>query len=421
MTMTRRTFLASAAAASSLLSARATAANERIGFAVIGCRNRGHQVGNAFLRTGAFELRTVCDCDTAMLDRGLEELPKDTARSAQRETDFRRVLDNPDIDAVIVATPDHWHAAMTIMALEAGKHVYVEKPASYNIGDGRRMVAASAAHPDRVVQVGTQQRSGRHFMEAKQFIEEGGLGRIGFCRTWIAHTRNPIAKIPDSTPPPHLDYEMWVGPAPMHPYNENRTHYNWHWVRDWGTGEMGNWGAHWLDVARWLLGVDLPSAAYAHGGQFLVKDIKEWPDTQTVVYEYPELTLVWEQRLWVDYQIHGMRNGVEIAGDKATLLINRSGWTVHPRGGEPENHRASELERAHAQSFADAIREGAAPSAPIGEGCKSAALCHLGNIAAVTGDRIVFNPATQTITNTTHAAKQPDHPYRKPWTNTQRA
>lgn len=415
--LSRRAFVgASAAAVTAVFTAgKRVSANDRIGFAVIGCRNRGHQDAASFITTGQFALRTLCDCDTTMLDRARSELGEEVAGACAVESDFRRVLDDPDVDAVVISTPDHWHAAMTVMALDAGKHVYVEKPASYNIGDGKLMMRAAQAHPKLMVQVGTQQRSGRHFMDAKRFIDEGGLGDVAFARAWIAHTRERIDAIPDTPPPAHLDYEMWVGPAPMHLYNEHLTHYNWHWVRDWGTGEMGNWGAHWLDVARWLVGLDLPRAVTGHGGQFVTQDVKQWPDTQTVLYDYPDVTLVWEQRLWTDYSINGMRNGVEIGGEKGTLLIDRGGWTFHPRDGEREQHGSSDLERAHAQNFADAIRGDAAPTAPMVEGHKSAVLCHLGNIATVLNRRVAFDGATETIVGDEEAAAWEWREYRAPW------
>jgi len=239
---------------------------------------------------------------------------------------------------------------------------------------------------------------------------------VAFCRAWITHTRDAIEKVPNTAPPKELDYDLWVGPAPMHPHNENRTHYNWHWVRDWGTGEMGNWGAHWIDVARWLLDLDLPTAVSGHGGQFVTEDIKEWPDTQTVMYEFPGLTMLWEQRLWTEHPINRMRGGVEIGGYKGTLLIDRGGWVFHPRDGVRDRHRGSDLNGAHAQNFADCIRGGATPNAPIEEGHKSAVLCHLGNITAVLNKRVKFDGKTESIVGDDEAAAWESREYRGPWT-----
>ncbi len=414
--LTRRTFLKTSAAATIAATSHANAsALETINVAIIGCRNRGKQLAENFSASENLRVTALCDCDSSKLDEAMQALAGVLPTAPKIAADFRRCLDDPSIDAVAIATPDHWHAAMTVLALDAGKHVYVEKPASYNIGDGRAMMAAQQRHPDLVVHVGTQQRSGQHFRDAKDFIAAGGIGDVAFARAWVTHTREPIARIPDSAPPPTLDYEMWVGPAPMRAYNENRTHYNWHWVRDWGTGEMGNWGAHWLDVARWLLELDVPRRVSAHGGAFVEHDIKEWPDTQTVLYAYPELTLLWEQRLWTEYTSNRMRSGVECSGSKGTLLIDRDGWAVHPREGKAERNPRSELERAHAQNFADAIRGIAPSNAPLVEGHKSAILCHLGNIATLLNRTLSFDAATESIVDDAEAATLATRENRSPW------
>jgi len=316
--VSRRKFLkttsAVAAAVTAATKARSASPNERIRAAALGCRNQGGNDARQFLHSGEFEVATLCDCDEAMFDNALKKIKEATDKAPALVKDFRRVLDDKDIDAVIVAVPDHWHGLMTNMALDAGKHVYVEKPASYNIQDGKLMVEAQKKHPNLVVHVGTQQRSGSHFQQAKQFIDEGGLGTIGFCRGWITHNREVLPSVPDTQPPQTMDYEMWVGPAPFQPYNPQKVHYNWHWQREYGTGEMGNWGAHWLDVCRWFTGVDYPTAVSGHGGQFVVHDIKEWPDTQTIVYEFPNLTMLWE---------HFGNSGF---GPVTGLIISPVGW-----------------------------------------------------------------------------------------------
>ena len=408
----------SAAVAASVGTAGRAAANDRIGVGVIGCRNRGTTVAKHMLRAGQFDVVTMCDCDDAMLARGLLDVRKETENKPKREKDFRRLLEDKDVDAVLVATPDHWHALMTVMALDAGKHVYLEKPASYNIDDGKAMVAAQNKHPDLAVQVGTQQRSGPHFREAKEFIASGGLGKVATCRASSIGERHLVPIIPDSKPPESLDYDMWCGPAPKRPYNKELLHYNWHFLYDYGTGDMGNWGAHWLDVLRLLLGLDLPKSVSAYGGQFVVHDAKEWPDTQTVLYEYPELTIIWELRHWSRFGPGGGKgNCCEINGDKGSLTIDRSGWTFYPRDKdlEPVSHEHSELDLNHVSSFAAAVRGEAAPSAPIVEGHKSAVLCHLGNIAAVLNRRVEFDAKSETIVDDKEAAKMMGRQYRKPW------
>lgn len=417
-TVSRRTFLQSAAAAAtvSAFSGVATAApNDRIRAAIIGCRNRGHQVASSFLATGAIDIVTLCDCDTAMIDSAGANLETILERKPKQVQDFREVLDDTDVDVIVNATPDHWHALITCLALDAGKHVYLEKPASYCIDDGKAMVAAQERHPELVVQVGTQQRSGQHFIDAKAFIDGGGLGTLGFARAWIAHDRGANRKAPDSDPPATLNYDLWLGPGPERPYNENFCHYNWHWLRDFGTGEMGNWGAHWLDVARWLAGLDLPRTVSGLGGTYVVHDDKEWPDTQTVLYEYPGFTLLWEQRLWTKYGVNGRGSGVEIGGELGSIVIDRRGWTFFPKEGEPAHHEGSELEVPHARNFAEAIQGKAKPAASMEAGHKSAVLCHLGNVSALLNRRLEFDVASETFPNDREACEFLARDYRAPW------
>ncbi len=389
------------------------APNDKVGVGIIGCRNRGPQVAEAMLKSGQFEVRAVCDCDDAMSEKALKGVD-----GLARVKDFRRVLEMKEVDAVVVATPDHWHALMTAMALSAGKHVYCEKPASYNINDGKAMVAAQEKHADLTVQVGTQQRSGPHFKEAKAFLESGGLGKVAFCRACIVHEREALPIVPDTEPPKTMDYDLWLGPAPYRPYNPSRVHYNWHFMRSTGTGEVGNWAAHWIDIVLWSLNLGYPTSAMGLGGSYVVKDAKEWPDTQTVLFEYPEMTLLWEQRLWSTFGVNG--NGgchAEFSGEKGSLVITRKGWTFFPRGekskGEP--HPGSELEIEHVKNFAEAIRGQARPIAPIQEGHKTATLCHLANISSTLGRRIAFDGEKQMITSDAEAAAMMGRPYRAPW------
>jgi predicted dehydrogenase len=386
--LSRRSFLqGSAVALGALSSMRAYAANESIRVAIIGCRNRGHQVGLPMAQSGLFQIGTLCDCDTAMFAIAEKELSGHLS-GHKMEQDFRRVLEDKDIDAVVVAVPDHWHAAITALALEAGKHVYCEKPASFDLGDSALMRAAHAKYPQHTAVVGTQQRSGPHFQEAKGFIEGGGLGTVGFVRTWITHEREKVRVVKDSDPPETLNYDLWVGPAPFRPHNREKCHYNWHFVKDLGTGEMGNWGAHWLDIASWNLNLPLPTAVSGHGGQFVVKDAKETPDTQTVIYEYPGVTLLWEQRLWTKRGMNGDGSGVEFVGDKGSMILTRGGWTVTPVEGKAERKPGSELMMPHVTNFAESIRGTAKPIASLEDGLHTAALCHLGNLSVETGKKI---------------------------------
>jgi predicted dehydrogenase len=372
-------------------------------------------VAQSFLRCGQFDLTTLCDCDSAMFDVAMKELTKDLAKEPGTAHDFRKVLDDKSVDAVIVATPDHWHGVMASMALEAGKHVYLEKPASYNIADGRAMLRAHANHPNLTVLVGSQQRSGSHFASAREFVRSGALGKIGFARAWVTHDRKAVPVIPDSPPPETLDYDLWLGPAPEKPFNANRVHYNWRFMRDYGTGEMGNWAAHWLDIVRWCLDLDLPTRVAGYGGIHVVHDAKEWPDTQTVLYQYPELTVLWELRIWTTFELHDSDTGAEFAGEKGSLVVTRTGWKFTPKEGEKKECPAGEMELAHARNFADSIRGLAKPVAPLDQGHKTAVLCHLGNMVGSLNREIVFDPHSETITDDKEAAALAARDCRDPW------
>lgn len=418
-TLNRRNFMktsaASAAAAFAIASHGRASANDRIGVAILGCRNRGHQVADSMLGHGGFDIVSLCDPDTAMIRRAYGALRGKLEDDPKPVQDFRRTLEDPAVDVIVNATPDHWHAATTLLALDAGKHVYLEKPATYNIDEGKWLVAAQRKYPDRVIAMGTQQRSGQHFKDAREFIQSGGLGKIGFCRAWITHDRGVIPVIPDTDPPDTMDFDLWVGPAPYRPYNENTVHYNWHFMLPWGTGEMGNWGAHWLDIARWNLGLGLPAAVSGSAGMHVVHDAKEWPDTLTAIFEYPGLTLLWEQRIWTSQRLHGESSGVEFAGEKGALLLSRRGWTFFPKEGRQERHRNSNLMEPHIQNFADALRGNAPAAVDVEEGHKTATLCHLGNIAGLLNRRIAFDPEQQEIVDDDEAANLLRREYRPPW------
>lgn len=421
--VSRRVFLTASAAVGAWAAApRAVAANERITAAVIGCHNQGINLAEASLRTGLFQIAALCDCDEAMFGVIRQKLAEkkdptvELAPSCKEVKDFRRLLDDKSIEAVIIATPDHSHALLTCWALEAGKHVYIEKPVSYNVADGKAMLAAHRKHPDLTVLVGTQQRSGRHFQEARDFVRSGGLGKVAFCRAFCVHERKALQAVPDSDPPATLDYDMWLGPAPYRPFNSMRVHYNWRFFRDYGTGEMGNWGAHWLDIILWYLDLGLPKSVAGLGGQFVTKDIKEWPDTQTVLYEYPELTVLWELRLW-SKKAPGLVSGAaaELCGEKGSLYITRKGWTFYPNDGEPQEHEGSEQEQAHMRNFSESIRGIAQPIAPLEGAYLCATLCHYGNIAATVNRRLEVDAESWTIRNDEEARALESRPYRKPW------
>jgi len=249
----------------------------------------------------------------------------------------------------------------------------------------------------------------------QKWLANRGLASRRELEAWISAGRPHVERVPDSDPPTTLDYDMWVGPAPMRPYNENRGHYWWHFVPEYGTGEMGNWGAHWLDIAQWVLDLGYPESVMGAGGTYVMRDAKEMPDTQTVIYQYPERTLLWEQRLWTSSDVNRERSGIEFTGSKGTLVLSRNGWTVHPRDGRAQRNRGTELMLTHVTNFAASIRGEATPAASMEDGHLTAALCHLGNIVANGNRRVVYDPNAQTCVDDAEASAMLRRDYREPW------
>jgi predicted dehydrogenase len=388
----RRKFLGAAAAGLVVLpgrSGRAAAPSERVRVAVIGLRNRGLDHARAFAANPNAEVAAVCDIDDAMFPKAIDSVQKAGAKPPRTEKDFRRLLDDKSIDAITIATPDHWHALMSVLGCQAGKDVYVEKPASHNMVEGRRMVEAARKY-QRVVQLGTQRRSTEHIQQAVALVRGGEIGKVGMARAWIHQSRENIGHGKPGDVPPGVDYAMWQGPAPDRPFYPNRFHYNWHWFWHWGTGELGNNGVHGVDVARWGLGADAPVAVSSGGGKFVFDDDQEVPDTQTVTWEFPNACLTWEHRMWSRHGIEGSRVGVAFDGDKGTLILDERGWRIE-QGKEARGNRTNDGQAKHVQNFVDCVKSREKPNADIEIGHLSTRLCHLGNIAFRTGKKLTFD------------------------------
>ncbi len=396
--------------------------SERITIGVIGLRNQGHNDMTRFLASRQAQVAWVADPDDAIRPEVIEQVRKIQGKPPKRVRDFRHVLDAGDVDAVVVATPDHWHAIATVMACQAGKDVYVEKPASHNVREGRAMVDAARKH-GRVVQVGSHQRSAEHYQQAVEFVRSGKLGKIGLAKAGVIFQRSAIGRPADCAPPKSVDYDLWQGPAPKRPFNPNRFHYNWHFFWDYGTGEMGNWAAHHLDIIMWALDLDYPQAVSATGGVFVLgeRDNRETPDTQVVLFDYPGLSLVWELRQW---STHGQDGAVSTAfyGDQAALMVNRSHWEVRP---EWKNKKETYIEGFkkpgktylgdHVNNFIDCVRTRKRPNADIEDGHKTAVMCHLGNLATRLHRRLVFDGRTETFVGDAEANRYLTREYRKPY------
>jgi predicted dehydrogenase len=393
--LNRRNFLGAAGAGLMAVPGRSSraAASERVRVAVIGLKNRGFDHARLFAANPGAEVVAVCDVDDAMFEKPLKGVEKITGKAPQVEKDFRRLLDDKSVDVVTIATPDHWHAMMTVMACQAGKDVYVEKPASHDVVEGRRMVEAARKYK-RVVQLGTQRRSAPYVKEAVDLLRSGAIGKVALAHAWTHQKRSSIGRGQPGPVPAGLDYTLWQGPAPDRAYYANRLHYNWHWFWNWGTGELGNNGIHCLDVARWGLLVDAPLSVSSSGGKYIFDDDQETPDTQTATWEFPGACLVYEHRIWSNHPQEGSLFGISFHGDNGTLVLNEKGWRVEDGDGAQSNP-SPDGQTLHVQNFLDCVRSREKPSADIETGHLSTRLCHLGNIAFRTGKKLTFDAARE--------------------------
>ena len=403
--ISRRTVIQGTTIAAATAVARASGADDSNGnplrAAMIG-GGRGLSVAKEF-RAAGFDVPVVCDVDDARRARAQKELGANVDHR-----DLRRVLDDNSIEAVIVATPDHWHAPAAILALDAGKHVYVEKPCAHNIREGRALINA-ARRSGKVVQVGTQSRSTPVLQKAIKLIHDGAIGEVKIARAWNSQRRANIGRSQPAKAPSGFDYDLWVGPAPKPPFQSNRHHYTWHWWYDFGTGDAGNDGVHELDVATWGLNVRThPSIVTGHGTKMYFDDDQQFPDTQHVTFVYPDASgddrkkkvLVFENRIWTPYGNQGIENGVAFFGTDGYLIFekNRGYRLFGPKNElrEQESTQSSTLD--HARNFAAAIRGEAAANAPPEVGQLGASLAHLANIIGRTGTpSLQFDPETEQI------------------------
>jgi predicted dehydrogenase len=433
--MKRRQFLESSAAAgliaalSAASSMKAHAANDRISICMMGVRGRGGGVLSTFASLPEVEVRYVCDLDPAVLDSRLAQVEQKTGKRPLGIKDFRKALEDKSLDAFVIGTPDHWHALPTIHACQAGKDVYVEKPDGHNILEGRTMVAAAKKH-GRIVQLGTQSRSGPHLLSCIEYLKTGAAGKVRFAKAWESGKQGSIGKPPDSDPPPGLDYDFWLGSAPLRPFNPRRFHGTWRWFFDYGTGDLGNDGVHRLDYARWALGAalaaqgetlpDLPRAVSALGGKYYFDDAQEWPDTLMVTYDFaPGCLLTYEMRVWNAYPLHDEPEGAAICGDNGYVVIGNSRWRAFDAKGKliKEESGSYNNDIAHAKNFLDCMRSRSRPNADLETiGHPSSLLCHIGNAAWRTGRTLQFDPATYRFKNDDAANQLLSRAeYREPW------
>jgi predicted dehydrogenase len=424
-TENRRSFLkktGTVMAAGSLfaISRSALGANDKIVLALIGGRNQGRADALNAIKDGA-EIKTFCDIDDEILRKVGADIAKAQGKPPGFEKDFRRVLEDKDIDGVIIATPDHWHAIPTLLACQAGKDVYVEKPLSHTIQEGQLMRDAARKY-NRVVQVGTQRRSSEHFRSAVDYVASGKLGKLCLVKSWMCQVRESIGNPPDGTAPAGVDYEQWLGPAPLRPFNPNRFHYNWRFFRDYGNTELGNQGVHALDVALWgiqaLRGLDhcLPKHVSGTSGIYWLDDAKEVPDTQVLTYDYGDLALVWELRSFQNaLPLDGAATATAFYGTEGALLANDSGWKVQLKGGAPGPSEKA-AHGSHTGNFLECIKSRKRPNADIELGRLSTTICHLGNICARLKRDIHFDPQAENFGDDREANVLLAKEYRAPFT-----
>lgn len=365
---------------------QADSANDRVGLAVIGVRNQGRLLANEFARSSGVEVRSLCDVDESQFAPAIREVVDAGQRTPATVRDFRHILDDPAIQAVVIATPDHWHATMASLACQAGKDVYLESPPTHTLDEGARL-AEIAQRTHRVVQVGLQQRSGAHFQSAVQFVKSGKLGTVRMAKAWIVHRRKSIGHRATGDAPVNVDYTAWLGPAPARAFQPNRFHFNWRWFWDYGGGELAHWGVHMLDVARWGLQVTTPQRVSAIGGKYSFDDDQETPDALSVQFDFGSKSILWEQRLWSSHGVEGRSSGVAFHGDNGTLVVDRGGWKVYDHG-DVVAADASDLLATHVSNFVDCVRSRQAPTASLETGLASAALCHWGNAAYRAGHEL---------------------------------
>jgi predicted dehydrogenase len=395
----------------------------RIG--VIGAGGRGRHVAQLMAGEDGVQISHVCDPDQKRLAKAAKTLEINAANAV---SDMRRILDDQTVDAVLIATPDHWHAPAAILACDAGKHVYVEKPCSHNIREGRLLVEA-ARRNNRVVQHGTQVRSTSMMQEATQLLHEGIIGNVLIARVWNVQKRHNIGHSKTVPVPAEIDFDLWVGPAPMRTYHDNLLHGHWHWWTDFGTGDMGNDGVHDLDYGRWGLGVEThPTKVSAAGGKYFFDDDQEFPDTQQVCFEYPgdgkagnQRMLIYEQRLWsTNYpSVYNVDSGVEFYGTDGRMFLSRRGKI---QVLEPGNKHipvsvkpVAQDGDAHVADFIESIRNERRPNADIEIGHLTSSLCHLGNLATLLGRGLQFDPATEQVLNDPEANELVSRTYREHW------
>ena len=402
--------------------------NNRLNFAVLGVNSRGYAHLSALQANKQSAcISYVCDVDSNTMDKFAAETKQAMGDAPATEKDFRKILERKDVDAISIASPDHWHTPMAIAGLQAGKHVYVEKPCSHNPAEGALLVEAQKKY-GKVVQMGTQQRSSPHTIEIVDKIHGGLIGRAYYAKAWYSNTRKSIGFGKPAPVPPQLDWELWQGPAPRKPYTDNVQPYNWHWFRNWGTGETLNNGTHEVDVCRWALDVDYPQRVTATGGRYQFKDDWQFYDTLVTSFNYPDKMLSWEGKSCSGMKFYNRDRGSAIMGTTGTVVVDRDGYEIYDLKGSKtsefktgKNTSSSDLRGAdsmtdaHFANFIAAICKGEKLNAPIAVGNVSVTTMQLSNIAWEVNRELQIDTADGKIKGDSEAMKMWGREYEKGW------
>ncbi len=407
------------------LSKSSISANEKVRIGLIGCKNMGWSNLREHVALPEVECIALCDVDQTILDSRAADLQKMTGQKATLYKDFRKLLENKDIDAVIIGTPDHWHCLNMVYACEAGKDVYVEKPLASSIEECNIMVAAAKKY-NRVVQVGQWQRSGPHWKSAIEYVQSGKLGKISLVKNWLYYSnRKETPVVPDGTPPAGVDYDMWLGPAPKRSFNQHRFHGSWRYHWDYGGGLMTDWGVHLLDMAFYGMQAKTPKSIQSSGGKyFFPNGAMETPDMQLTAYDFGDYAISWEHGVGATAGLYGNNYcGVAFIGTKGTLVVDRDKWRLFPEtdNGQyiipamPEQKSSGKDLAFHVRNFIDCIKSRNKTACDVETARNVAVNSHLGNIALRTGRKVYWDDAKNTFVNDKEANAFIKPTYREPW------
>jgi predicted dehydrogenase len=436
--ITRREFLDSLAVGAATVAVNATAksyrqilgANDRLNFAVIGLNGRAYaHLSSLKANRSAARISHVCDVDANILLKFAASTQQEMGEAPATGKDFRSILELKDVDAITIATPDHWHAPMAIAGLQAGKHVYVEKPCSHNPAEGVMLVQAQQKYR-KLVQMGTQQRSSPHTIEIVQQIHDGIIGKPYFAKAWYSNVRKSIGTGKEVPVPAQLDWDLWQGPAPRQAYRDNVHPYNWHWFRSWGTGETLNNGTHEVDVCRWALGVAYPRKVTSSGGRYQFKDDWQFYDTLVTSFDYEDKMITWEGKSCEGMKYYGRDRGSTIMGTNGTVLVDRGGYEIYDLKGNktsefkaassPSSASADLIGRdsmtdAHFANFIAGIRNGEKLNAPVSDGNIAVTMLQLSNIAWEASRELHLDVKDGRIEGDADAMKMWGREYEKGW------